>query len=380
MIQKIGIGLRILLCTLGAVVLLYVLSYPDSLIPERPEWSDLTGWRLIDFKPIMFLAPLLFMELVGAMGARRNLVWFSSLGLVLVGGIIAWPILEGWRPELVHATFDYEVDGKLSFGLAMIAIIIVISIVNRLVLLTYLFPEPELIEEDDVNSVDAVVLDPSKGRTVKEIATTHKSKKPRFLYGDADMGLVNRFLQLMHNIGLTNRYRLIALAVLALVVGSWFFLYPRPTEEEAWQRDIARMYEHTGSGENMRATHPAIHAAWRVLEKVSRKEMLGSMTHAQAEEALRMDLAAPAYKDFIRHTTTKWEIRYVDDVLDSRDKFLTLTDGMRYVILFVRTNLEGDIINISETQENGWNSVHDEERRNTALEYRLPGFHTRTVR
>ena len=60
----------------------------------------------------------------------------------------------------------------------------------------------------------------------------------------------------------------------------------------------------------------------------------------------------------------------MDDTFLSRTRFLTVTDGTRWAVLFIRTNEAGDIINIAEVQDAGWNAIADELRRQYGEDWR----------
>ena len=45
------------------------------------------------------------------------------------------------------------------------------------------------------------------------------------------------------------------------------------------------------------------------------------------------------------------------------------TDGRRWAVLYIRTNAEGDKINVAEVQDAGWNAVADDKRRRFGMEF-----------
>lgn len=361
MLSTLLMFFRMLLTALGALALLGTLSWPDSILPPRPGLEDIPGSTLYDFKPWLWLLPLLWMELVSAIGPHRNRVWFTGLLGVLLAAFLAWPVLEARWPELVHPTFPYE-DGKLAEGVGWLALISAVSLLFRLGLLAFLFPSPRP-ETSEENTLDAAVLDPSTARTVREIAADPIHVKPHFLFGDPDFGLIERFRMVMRRLFLrrVKGYLLLAFAALAALL--WFFFYPRPNEQEALQRDLKAMYAfRTGPDGSLRATFPAVHAAWRVMHAIAEKESFAGLTREQAEQWLHLEEVPPAYRALLRDETDR-PLASVDDAFESRTRFLTVSDGRRTAVLFIRTNLEGDVINIAEVQDAGWNDVMDLRRR-----------------
>lgn len=363
MFYKLLIALRILFVTAGALALLFVLSFPDSIIPAHPMYEYMEGITAMDIKPWIWLAPLLLMELFDVLGPSRNLVWFTSLFAVLLAGVIAWPVIESTYPELLYPTFAYE-DGKLSAGLGWLAVITFGSILFRGVLLSFLCRGPERSDDSELNSVDSTVLDPTTARTVRQIAADPVRVKPRFLFGDADRGLIERFGVFMRQLVFRHRVRTGLFTAAGLLLLGWFCFYPRPDDEQALQRDLLRMQEHVLRPNGSRlATTPAVHAAYRVMKYVSDHESFAGFTRAQAEKWLHLDnMTTPAYRAVLRDETDR-PLASVDDAFESRTRFLTVTDGIRTAVLFIRTNEQGDVINISEVQDAGWNAVADDLRR-----------------
>lgn len=363
MLHHLLVALRIFLVTAGALALLFVLSFPDSIIPEHPMYNYMEGITAMDIKPWIWIAPLLLMEFFDVLGPRRNLVWFASLFAVLLAGFIAWPVIESSYPELLYPTFAYE-DGKLSAGLGWLAVITCGSVLFRGVLLSFLYRAPERSDDSELNSVDSTILDPSTARTVREIAADPVRVKPLFLFGDADHGLIERFGILMRQLVFRNRVRTGLFTAAGVLLLGWFCFYPRPDDEQALQRDLLRMKEYTLLPDgSMLATTPAVHAAYRVMKYVSDHESFAGFTRAQAEKWLHLDkMVPPAYRAILRDENDR-TLASVDDAFESRTRFLTVTDGIRTAVLFIRTNEQGDIINISEVQDAGWNAVADDLRR-----------------
>lgn len=362
MISGFMLLIRVLLTLAGALALLFTLSYPDLILPPNPNVVDIVEFNIYDIKPIIWVIPLAFMELVGCMGSRRrNAVWFSCLGAVWLAGFIAWPLLLSYAPEWVEPTLPFE-DGKLPAGLGYLAIIIFGSVLFRCVLLQFLFKAPRS-DEDDPTMMDAAVLDPSKGRTVQQIVANPPQVKPRFLFGEADHALIERFYSLVRRLRRLRHYKSILLTLAGLGLVVWFYLYPQPTEQQALQRDMAVMYEcYRLPDGSYRATHRAVHAAYRVMKLISDKELFAGMTLSQAERWLHVERAPEAYRRQLLDDSDI-SLPSVDNLFESRTRFLTVQDGRRIAVLYIRTNESGDIINVAEVQDAGWNAVMDERRR-----------------
>lgn len=364
MLHKLLIALRILFVTVGALALLFALSFPDLIIPAHPMYDYMEGITAMDIKPWIWLIPLLWMEIFDVLGPRRNLVWFASLSVVLLAGVVAWPVIEAAYPEWLYPTFEYE-DGKLSAGLGWLAVITFGSILFRGVLLSFLYHTAERADDSELNSVEAAVLDPSSARTVREIAASPIRVKPRFLFGDADYGLIERFGVFMRRLVFRSRVRAgMLVAAVALLCG-WFIFYPRPDEQQALRRDLCRMYDtmpKMWENQSLHATTPAVHAAYRVMKYVSDHEIFAGFSREQAEEWLKLENVHPGYKMMLRDETDR-PLASVDDAFESRTRFLTVTDGRRTAVLFIRMDEQGDTINISEVQDAGWNAVMDDRRR-----------------
>lgn len=361
MLRDIMLLLRTLLTLAGAVALLFTLSYPDLILPPNPNAVDITGFNIYDIKPIMWLIPLAFMELVNCVGRHRNAVWFFCLNTVWVAGFIAWPLLLSYAPEWVEPTLPFE-DGKLPVGLGYLAIIIFGSILFRRVLLNFLF-KPVRSEADDTTVMDAAVLDPSKGRTLQQILADPPKAHPHFLFGDADRELIARFYSLVFRFRRMRYYKSLLLALAGLGVVVWFYLYPRPTEQQALQRDLAAMYEcYRLPDGTYRATHRAVHAAYRVMKHISDKELFAGMSLKEAERWLHVERAPEAYRRQLLDSTDI-SLPSVENLFESRTRFFTVQDGRRIAVLYIRTDASGERINVAEVQDAGWNAVMDERRR-----------------
>lgn len=361
MLPSLLIFLRSLLSVMGAAALLFFFSYPDTLLPPNPDVDYVEGVTLYDFKPVIWLLPALFMELVSLCGPRRNFVWFTGLLSVFLVAVVAFPVLKAWEPEWVVSTFGYE-DGKLTVGLCYFAIFILVSVVIRCGLGAYLFHE-NWGASDEGSTVQANVLDPSKALTVREIAALPQREAPRFLFGDADQGVIHRFVELMRRLGYSKLRRLLLFFVGLLALVGWFFFYPQPSPQEALHRDLTRMYEHVElPNGSLRATRAAVHAAVRVLRRVSDEELFAGMSVQEAESWLRLDQAPRAYLALLRDSS-ELELASTDALFESRTRFFTVSDGKRTVVLFVRMNADDSRINVSEMVDAGWNAKVDLLRR-----------------
>ncbi len=366
---KLFIALRAILGLCCATLLLLALSYPDSLMAPDPNKEFFTQGGIYQYREFLWIIPLLALELVCVVGPRRNVVWFFSILTPLIVGLLAWPVIEAYRPELLFPTFSYE-DGKLSMGLAYMGAILIASILFRLLLLNYFFAEPKEPYED--NDVGLVELNIDEAKTVREIVSENMQAKPNFLFGEADHHLVARFYARAKVLLQMKRIRQgILLALLALGV-LWFFVAPSllMNPQKAQARDWQMMYEHTrGADGKLRATHAAVHAGYRILEQISQKEALAGMTVAQAEQALHLGGVDAEYKQLLRDESDL-VMNSAEDIFASRTRFLTISDGTRRVVLYVRMNADGDRINICEIQDDGWNAVSDYHRRRMGANWR----------
>ena len=96
-----GIGVRILITALGAVLLMLVISYPSALIAQEPyitlPWFSQEF--LLEWKNWLWVVPWLLMEIAAIAGPRRNLVWYSGLVGVMVLTMLAYPIIHESRKQ-----------------------------------------------------------------------------------------------------------------------------------------------------------------------------------------------------------------------------------------------------------------------------------------
>ncbi len=362
-------ALRFLLAVAAAAALLYTFSYPDSLLPPNPAIEDIEGITPISAlyaaKPLLWLLPLMVLELICLTAPQRNRLWFASLLTVFIGALLAWPPLLAWRPELVHPMLQFE-DGKLVAGLGYMAIFLCSSALFRLVLLAHFFERPDEWQGD--SDIDVDVLDPENARTVREIAADTRRVQPHFLFGEADQGIIERFRHLMGRLW-KQRLRNRLLLGTALLTGLlWFFLYPRPDEQQAAARDLAAMYETDASG--LRATPRAVHAAYRIMRAIHDGESFAGLTLEEAEKRLHADTVPEAYRRRIRDEKAPSPAS-VEPVFESRTPFLTITDGHRTAALYIRTDQAGEHINTAEVVDAGWNAVADEQRRILGADWRI---------
>ncbi len=355
-IQVAALLIRFLLALVAAAALLYTFSYPHSLLPPNPVAEDVAGLHIYLIRPVLWLLPLVVLELICLAGPHRNRIWFGSTLTVLMAGLLAWPVLQAWRPELVYPMLEFE-DARLAAGLGYMAILLAVSVVLRLVVLAHLFHS--LDDWQGEGHVEATVLNPATARTVREIAADAPRVAPRFLFGEADQGVIERFRLLMGTLWRRALWQRCLLAAALLGGLAWFFLYPQPTEVEAMERDFAAMYETDTSG--LRATPRAVHAAYRILKHVHTHESLAGMNNAEAEQWLRLGQASPAYRQQLR--SSHHTLASIDTIFDTREPFLTITDGRRTAALFVRYDISGERINVAEVADAGWNAVADEYRR-----------------
>ncbi len=366
---KLLIALRAFLGLCCATLLLLALSYPDSLMPPDPSKEFFTQGGIYHYRGFLWLIPFLALEFVSVLGPKRNFVWFFSILTPLIVGLLAWPLIQAYRPELLFPTFSYE-DGKLSMGLGYLAIILLASVFSRLLLLRYFFAESKEPYED--NDVGLVELNIDEAKTVREIVAENMQSQPKFLFGEADHGLVARFYARARTLLQMRRMRQLALLVLAALGVAWFFISPHflMNSQKAQARDWQRMYESTRDADGqLRATHAAVHAGYRILDLISQKEALAGMTVAQAEAFLQLGNVDAEYKQILRDESDL-VMNSAEDIFASRTRFLTISDGTRRVVLYVRLNADGDRINICEIQDDGWNAVTDYHRRRLGADWR----------
>lgn len=367
----LSISMRSLFAIGTSLVLLCFFSYPDEIIPPDPAAYYAEGWTIHDIKPYLWVIPMLLTEFFSVAGPRKNLVWFIGTLTVYLGAILAWPVLLAERPEWVHPTHESYQGSMLGIGLIRMSIYLALGTIIRLVLLRYLFPAHYNIEEEAVSGqVEATVLDAIQTRTVQEIAANPLLPKPKFLFGEEDFGRISRFQIFLRRYFRIRHIRTFIILLLIVLGATWFFCYPRLTEEEALQRDLKNMYEaKVLKNGQFCATTRAVHAAYRVMEYISRHESFAGYSLKKAEEWLQLDTVPEAYRRQLRDDSDI-TLPSVENAFESRTRFLTVTDGRRITVLYIRTNAEGDTINVSEVQDAGWNAVADETRRRYGMDWR----------
>ena len=368
MFGKLFIILRFILCLLGAGALLYTFSYPDAIIPPDPYMEEQSGLSLYALKPFLWLIPVVFMELVDIAGPWRNRIWFSALFAVLILALIAYPVLAATRPEVVAPTFSYQGE-MLNGGLVSYVTFISVSLVARLVLLAYAFPAEDMQEQLEVGFVSASVLDPANARTVKEIAAEEKAAIPSFSFKAGDQRIATRFRLIMKRILLRSRIANASIAGGVLLLILWVALFPSPSPDEALKRDMRTMLEYrlTQNGYPL-ATNTAMHAAARVIKYISDHESLAGMSPAEAEQWLGLDKLPEGVRTWMRDSRPI-KLASVRSSREIRTRFMTITDGTRYCVLYVRMNEADGSIILSEFQDSGWDAVADEARRNIGTDW-----------
>ncbi len=362
MLDKLFLFFRFLFCLVGAAALLYTFSYPDALLPPNPILEDAAGFTLYKLKPLIWVAPILFMELVGACGPRRNLVWFGALFTVLVVALVAYPVLAAQWPEYVSPTFSYQ-GGMLATGLAHYVAFLGVTFVFRKVLLSYMFPPEELQEQMEVGFVSATALNPASARTLKEIAAEPRKAQHNFQFKSGNERMALRWRLIMRRMVLKSRLANTCAAAALVALALWFLCYPQPTAEEALQRDMSRMFTHrlNAKGQPL-ATTAAVHAAARVMKHISDYESLAGMTREEAEAWLGMDKVPEGYRAWLRDERAI-KLASTDSLHENRTRFLTVTNGRQICVLYIRTNEADESIVVSELQDAGWDAVADENRR-----------------
>lgn len=368
MLDKLLLIFRFLFCLIGAAALLYTFSYPDALVPPNPILEDSSGFSLYKLKPFIWLLPIMLMELGSCCGPKRNVVWFGALFTVLGVALAAYPVLAAYWPEYVAPTFNYQ-GGMLTTGLIHYVEFLAVSFTFRKVLLTYMFPPEDFLEQQEVGFVSASVLDPTRARTVKEIVAEGRLAPHKFNFKSGDSRLALRWRLVMRRMFLRSMVANASIGGGLLLLTLWFFLFPQPTPEEALQRDMARMYEHklTRQGQPL-ATLPAVHAAARVMKYISDHESLGGMTRKEAEQWLGLSHVPQGYRAWLRDERDI-KLASANNLYENRTRFLTVTNGRCICVLYIRTNDADGRIVVAELQEAGWDATADELRRRIGTDW-----------
>lgn len=406
--RAISIGIRILITGLGAVVLMLLVSYPSVLTAQEPLLTlpGISQEFLFEWRNWLWVAPWLLMEIAAIAGPRRNLVWFCGLIGVIALTMVAYPIIQATRPELIHPHFyDWvhatslreELDGIeeliiainspyrdkcLEFGFPILWVLLGLSVFVRLVLLGHLMRMQEMRDENEINSVDIADISPDaeSARTVKEIAAAPQKVKAEFKFGEADQGLVAKIRSMLQRLQYLRTVKGICWLSAALALVLWFILYPMPNEQQALQRDLKAMYETTTDADgNEIGTTRAVYAALRVMEYVVQNRSLDNISVADAEKwlGLYQDGVSADYRKMIRNEDIQ-ELEFRPDRLRTGvpyARFLTITDGRHHAVMMLnlRTN-ETDpttdapliqpntIINFPQYFEFGWDHAQDKRR------------------
>lgn len=412
----LSMGMRMLIVAIGAVMLMLLASFPSSLIGPEPTVSipGVDYAFLVEWKNWLWLAPWLLMELAALIGPRRNFVWFCGLGGVIVLSMLAYPIIQAARPELVHPSFKEMVyniflteeleqisilhedsayrDKCLAYGLPILWALLGLSLFLRTVVLGYMMRIHAKPEENEFNTVDAadIAPDAENARTVKEIAANPQKVQAKFKFGEADKGLVAHLRELLQRMRYLRTVRGLCWLGGACFVMLWFLLYPQPDEQQALERDLEAMYETTTDAEgNTVGTTRAVYAALRVMKYATEQRSIDNKTVKQAEQWLQLDRAPEEYRAAIRNEDieelTLMPLRLKTSVPYSR--FLSITDGRLHAVMMLnlRTNeidsstgapliLPETKINFPQYFEFGWDTAEDKRRAHPYLEDEIYQF------
>lgn len=367
MLDRLIFSTRVMVTAVLALLFLCCASFPDSIIPPDPAADYAEGFTIHFFHEKMWFWAMLVLELWVVAGPKRNRVWFRGVLPVFIGALLAWPVLKAHYPELTAATHSYQ-GGMLTEGLGIMAVYVAAASVVRMVLTHHLFPNTDATR-DSSGDVEVSVLDSLQARTVAEIAADPQRPKPNFLFGEADMERITGFRAIIRRYFRQKHIRLACIIILLLLGAGWVLLYPQPSEEQALQRDMQRMFNtRTLRSGHTVATPAAVHAAFRVMSHISQQEAFGGLTPQQAEKWLQLDRVPESYRRMLRDERDI-NLPSVDSMFESRRRFLTVTDGRRWAVLYIRTNAEGDKINVAEVQDAGWNAVADDKRRRFGMEF-----------
>ncbi len=379
MMNAVTLMIRITLSVLLSLLFLFAWAFPHLAAPATimplhgaPEPDIFQQGGYFDANKLWMLS-LLGLYIVSAMGQRKNLVWFSGWFTALLLGALLWPFLQVWYPEYLWSPVAYLKAG-LSWGMLYTAIFVAASMVLRLGLLPFLFPQP--LAPHEGNEVELDRLDVSKARTVREIAASKGRVRASFLFGEADKGLVARFYATMRSMMFAKLSRLYLITSILSFIGLWFYLYPKlvGTVEHGLARDRERMYQVAGvQGGRHLLTTSSLHAAMRVLAPIASEDKLRGMTIKQAEKYLGLTGLDPALIAQLRDETPI-NTKSAGVLYGGRTRFLTLEDGTRRLILYLRLGADKDTINFAELEEEGWNPRVDEARRILSTRYQNVAF------
>ena len=202
-----------------------------------------------------------------------------------------------------------------------------------------------------------------------EIAAENKVVSHRFIFKDGDSRAALRFRLIMKRLLIRSKmtYAGIATGVLTLVM--WFIFYPQPNEAEAMQRDLQAMLQYrVNSHGQILATNTAVHAAARVMKRISDDESLAGMTRKDAEKWLGVDQVPEGYRAWLRDERDI-KMASTNSLYENRTRFLTITNGRQICVLYIRTNPADESIIVAELQDAGWNAVADEQRRRIGTDW-----------
>lgn len=359
--------LRYLLATACAALLLISLSYPDAILPPLPPDAAPAG----EFSPAallrdyLYIPPLLLL-LIASAGSGFSKRLLSALLTVLLVGFLSWPVLRSLRPELIEPTFSYQ-SGMLPKGLALLLLITLISL--PLCALLHYFSPPPPEPENELNTADMSELAPEKGRTVQEIIANPVIVRPRFLFGDPDMALVERFRCFVRAVARRRALRYAVLGLLAIPALLWFFCYPQPDAASAFERDLELMRDTRSLPDGrLVATTAAVHAGYRVMKQVQDLGLIDGLSPEQARQRLHLDTLPEPYRSQVLDSRPL-ALASMDAQASNRTRFLTLTDGRRIAVLYLLLNEDGTAINIAEVRDAGWDAAADAERKRARTRY-----------
>lgn len=401
--RRLSIGIRMVVVAMGAWLLMLVISFPSVLIAQEPLLTlpNLSQEFLLEWRNWLWVAPWLLMELAAIAGPRRNLTWFGGLLGMMVITMIAYPIIQATRPELIHPHFyDWvhatslkeELDGVaehiialnspyrdkcLEYGLAIMWVLLGLSVFVRIVVLSYFIKVHEVHDDNEFNSIDIadIAPDADSARTVKEIAADAKKVKPEFKFGEADHGLVAHLRSLLQRMQYLRTVKGICRLSAAIAVLLWFIFYPQPDEQQALERDLEAMYETTtDAAGNEIGTTRAVYAALRVMHYAVNNRNLENITVAEAEKWLHSERASAAYRATIRNENIN-ELEYRPERIRTTvpySRFLTISDGHHHAVMVLNLRTH-DIdpateapaitpntpINFPQFFEFGWDQAQD---------------------
>ncbi len=293
---------------------------PGSLYVAQWTESGLTG----PVKDIL-IPPwwIVFAMLIVISGQDRWKLWMRGMSWFCLG---VWGLLP-----IVYCFFPALADSDMLKMCRLILLIYLASAVLYYVVVPVLWPRMLKNAEGSVG-IDAV--NPTKGKTVKQIAENGINYKPRkFLFGKADEKLVAHWGMVGKAIIALSKTRRRRVAVFAVILLAWPLLVFTLSggSQGIYERDVELMWETVRLPDGtVVASVPAVEAARRVFAD---DVALRGLTRDEVRKLLRFDLMNPEYK--LNRPRYSWE--------EGR-MFLRISSGRNSAFLQLGTNDEGKVV------------------------------------